>query len=101
LEGRLNSLQESEKSNPEQLALFIDAARIGLWDWEIESKELSCNERWAEIIGYNLAELQPLTIDTWSNLIHLDDIEKATTLIQERSKGSIEIYEGWKNQILN
>jgi diguanylate cyclase (GGDEF)-like protein/PAS domain S-box-containing protein len=91
--GKLDAVPESEKLSPEQMALVISAAAIAIWDWEIESKELICNERWAQIIGYSLSELQPLTFETWSNFVHLDDIEKATLLLQEHWRGKAELYE--------
>ncbi|MFT6283708.1 MAG: PAS domain-containing protein [Arenicella sp.] len=81
--GKLDSVQETEKLTPEQIALFIKATNIGVWDWEIESKVLTCNKRWSEIIGYSLIELQPLSFETWSNFLHLTDIIKAKALLQE------------------
>jgi hypothetical protein len=47
LVGELNSVQKSEKLGAEQMALVINAAGIGIWDWSLASSEVICNERWA------------------------------------------------------
>ncbi|MFT5837716.1 MAG: diguanylate cyclase (GGDEF)-like protein/PAS domain S-box-containing protein [Flavobacteriales bacterium] len=86
-------MREFEKLSLEQMELVINASGIGVWDWNVNSSELICNERWAEIIGYRLAELQPVTFETWSNLLHIDDLEIATNLIQEHTRGDIPVYE--------
>ena len=64
-------------------ALVIEGTRIGLWDWEIQTGETHFNERWAEIIGYELDELQPISIETWMKFAHPDDLEESNRLIQE------------------
>jgi diguanylate cyclase (GGDEF)-like protein/PAS domain S-box-containing protein len=86
-------VEEFIKLSLEQMELVINASGIGVWDWNVNSSELICNERWAEIIGYHLAELQPVTFETWSNLLHIDDLEKAINLIQEHTQGDIPVYE--------
>jgi hypothetical protein len=35
------------------------------------------NERWAEIIGYSLAELAPISIETWKRLVHPKDYQRS------------------------
>lgn len=51
----------------------IDASQIGTWEWDVETGKCIYNERWAEICGYKLHELEPLTIETWIKLAHPDD----------------------------
>ena len=54
-----------EQDDPRRLAWALEGTRLGLWDWDMVSGQTIFNERWAEIIGYRLEELQPTTIDTW------------------------------------
>jgi diguanylate cyclase (GGDEF)-like protein/PAS domain S-box-containing protein len=86
-------VQKSDKLSQEQMTLVIKASGIGVWDWNLDSSAIICNERWAEMIGYRLAELEPVTFETWSNLLHQDDIKKASKLIEEHSQGSVDFYE--------
>ncbi len=91
--GALGSVEESKKSNQEHMTLVINTSGIGVWDWDIDSSTIICNERWAELIGYRLSELQPVTFEVWSNLLHFDDIEKVIKLIQEHSQSDLVVYE--------
>src|SRR5690606_34650215 len=45
----------------EKFADIIEATRTGTWEWDVEKEETKYNERWAEIVGYSLNELRPIT----------------------------------------
>lgn len=49
---------------------IIDGTNAGTWEWNVQTGAIVINARWAEMLGYQLAELQPTTIDTWINLTH-------------------------------
>ena len=57
----------------QRLVSILEGTNVGTWEWNIKTGENIVNERWAEIIGYSLDELSPVSIDTWLNLIHPDD----------------------------
>jgi PAS domain S-box-containing protein len=82
------ALQISE----ERLDLAIKGAGIGLWDWNIQTGETVFNERWADIVGYKLEELYPVSIDTWIDLCHPDDLKKSNALLEEHFAGKTEYY---------
>ena len=56
-----------------RLANIIWGTDVGTWEWNVRTGEIRINERWAEIIGYTLAELAPLNSDTWLQFVHPDD----------------------------
>ena len=64
-------LRESE----ERLTLALEGTDLGMWDWHIQTGEVHYDKKWAEIIGYTLDELYPLTIDTWRGNTHPEDLE--------------------------
>ena len=84
-----NALRKSE----EQLALAIEGSGVGLWDWYVKTGEVDYNERWAEIGGYSLAELAPVSIKTWIGLCHPDDLPRSDALIKEHFEKRSPIYE--------
>lgn len=77
----------------EKLRLAIEGSGLGLWDWTIPTGEVMFNERWAQIIGYTLEELTPLSIDTWINLCHPDDLFQSSQKIQKHFFGGLDEYE--------
>lgn len=42
---------------------IIEATDVGTWEWNIQTGELKINDRWAEIAGYTLEELEPISIE--------------------------------------
>jgi len=42
----------------------------------MNSGQLQVNQRWAEILGRTLEDLQPVTFDIWSSLVHPDDFQR-------------------------
>ncbi len=83
------ALRESE----ERLKLAVEGTKAGLWDWNIQTGETTYDERWAEIVGYTLHELAPVSIETWRNLCHPDDVNKSDELLEKHFKGDLEFYE--------
>jgi len=80
-------------NNQERLELVINTTGVGIWDWQVQTGELTFNKRWAEIIGYTLGELQPIQFNTWSTNLHPDDLIKAEGLLKEHFTGQLELYE--------
>jgi PAS domain S-box-containing protein len=74
-------------------ALVIEGTRIGIWDWNIQTGATYFNERWADIIGYTLEELEPVSIETWIQFAHPDDLEESNRLLQEHFEGKSEYYD--------
>lgn len=81
------------KSSREQLALAIEGSGVGLWDWHVQTGETIFNERWAEIIGYTLADLEPVSIQTWLGHAHPDDLKRSGELLQKHFRGETREYE--------
>jgi diguanylate cyclase (GGDEF)-like protein/hemerythrin-like metal-binding protein/PAS domain S-box-containing protein len=65
----------------------------GIWQWYIQTGELTLNSRWADIIGYTLDELQPISIKTWEEFSHPDDLKKSGGLLEAYFEGHTEFYE--------
>jgi len=59
----------------QRLARLIDGARVGTWEHDMRTGLTEISERWAEILGYRAADLNPLTFERWVELVHPDDID--------------------------
>lgn len=76
-----------------RIDLVLTATREGIWDWSVKTGEIFINNRWAEIIGYTLEQLSPISIDTWIKHTHPDDLVLANSLIEKHFSGETEFYE--------
>ncbi len=76
-----------------RLSHVIEGTNAGVWDWNVQTGELFCNERWADMVGYSLQELGPLSIDVWKSLAHPEDLRKSEALLQAHFNGETECYD--------
>ncbi len=89
LEERSAALQVQNRT----LSMVVEGTQAGYWDWNIKTGDLIINAEWASLIGYNLDELQPVTVNTWINLCHPDDLPRSTQLLEEHFSGKSTFYE--------
>lgn len=77
----------------QRLRYIVDGTGVGTWEWHVQQGELVCNERWAEMIGYTLAELAPLSIHTWNRLVHPDDLKRSEAQLVRHFAREVPYYE--------
>jgi|GEM_PF-787524 len=77
----------------EQLNLAVSGSGTGLWDWKIQTGEVSLNERWAEMLGYSLKELEPLSLNTWKKLTEPEDLKMSEEILEKHLLKESEVYE--------
>lgn len=82
----------AQRQSAEQLEMVIASTDVGMWDWQVQTGQVSFNERWAEIAGYKLAELEPTTIETWMQLAHPDDLEESGRQLEDYWQGRSQGY---------
>lgn len=76
-----------------RLALIIEGTNVATWEWNVQTGATIFNERWAEMIGYTLEELMPISIETWAKFAHPDDLNTATELLNKHFAGELDFYE--------
>ncbi|MCP3889231.1 MAG: sensor domain-containing diguanylate cyclase [Desulfobulbaceae bacterium] len=76
-----------------RLQSILNGTNVGTWEWNIESGETVFNERWAEIIGYSLEEISPVSIETWMEYANPVDLKDSNQLLERHFKGELEYYE--------
>ena len=85
-------MQEELLEAKNNLELVIKNTRVGIWDWHIQSGETIFNERWAEIIGYSLKELAPISINTWMGHAVAEDLPGSEKALKAHWDGTTDDY---------
>lgn len=86
-------LEEDIEESRERLKLATNSANVGLWEWNPETGEVRFDEIWARLVGYTLEELEPISIETWNELVHPADLEKFEDTVERYFGGELDIYE--------
>jgi len=90
--GRKEMEQELLRER-QRLAGILDGTHVGTWEWNVQTGETVFNERWAEIIGYNLEEISPTSIETWMQFAHPEDLANSEALLNLHFEGKSPFYE--------
>ncbi len=90
---QIKRYQQDLRFQKQRLDSIIEGTNAGTWEWDIQIGNAIFNERWAEIIGYTLDELAPISIDTWIKYTHPDDFLKAKEILQKHFSGESDYYE--------
>lgn len=88
---RVNLIKQLEYERS-RLAYIIDGTGLGTWEWNVQTGTTMFNQTWADIIGYTLEELQPISISTWIKFVHPDDMEQSSRLLEQHFRGETEFY---------
>jgi PAS domain S-box-containing protein len=85
-------MEEQLRQSNEQLGFVLEGSQLGFWDWNMETGTVARNERWAEMLGYTLREVE-LTVNQWTTLMHPDDQERAWKSINDHLEGRAPLHE--------
>ncbi len=81
------------KEKEERLELALNSSSSGLWDWNLITNEIVVDENWAKLIGYELKELLPTTLETWSDKTHPEDLQKSEKSLKDHLSGRTTEYQ--------
>lgn len=92
----ISTRKQTEKKLAEQkrrLEDILKGTNVGTWEWNVQTGETVYNERWADIIGYTLEEISPVSIKTGEKFTHPDDLIERNRLLEKHFKGELDYYE--------
>jgi two-component system sensor histidine kinase/response regulator len=85
--------QTELESQRKRLDNILKGTQAGTWEWHVPSGRAIFNERWADILGHTLQELEPVSINTWTRLVHPDDMKVSDELLQQHFRGELDFFE--------
>ena len=66
-------LAHQRAEGQQRLSYVLDAIDCAIWEWDLVNERVILDEHWAEMLGYRLKELEPITVKTSQKLTHPDD----------------------------
>ncbi|MGM0380101.1 MAG: PAS domain-containing protein, partial [Bacillota bacterium] len=85
--------KEKLKKQKKRLNWIIEGTDAGTWEWNIVTDKTTFNEKWAEMLGYNLEEILPTSKKTLEEFIHPKDLKKVDKNLKEHFNGKSDIYD--------
>ncbi len=94
-------LQESRT----RLDLALKGGDLGIWDWNVQTGQVTFSRRWTEMLEYAAGDIAP-SMPAWQNLLHPEDKAGVVEILQAHLKGETPFFEteyrlrtksgGWK-----
>lgn len=84
--------EKALRQTQERLDFALDAANVGLWDYNIPSGKLEHNEKMAEMLGYR-TERTHLMIQEYLDLLHPDDRRSLQEQVQMHQLGETPLFQ--------
>ncbi|OYU41013.1 MAG: hypothetical protein CFE33_02765 [Pseudorhodobacter sp. PARRP1] len=76
----------------QKLINLIAGAQICTWEWNVVTQEHRVNEYWAQLLGYRLEELHPVTFETWRTRVHPEDLAATEALFNRLFEDPRAVY---------
>src|SRR5213595_660448 len=83
--------EEALRESEARINLAANAAKLGLWFWNIRNDELWVTEQWRRLFGF--AESEPVSFDRVLQVVHPEDRARTKQLVQQMFESSGGDYE--------
>lgn len=67
-------LAHERAEGQQRLSYVLDAIGCAIWEWDVANETIKLDEHWAEMLGYQLNELEPVTPLTVQGFMHPGDL---------------------------
>lgn len=90
-ESLIKSRTKELEIQKQRLELVLKGANLGLWDWNPITNEVVFDDGWANMLGYELSEIN-FNLETWESRVHPDDLNDCYKDIQAHINGETQYY---------
>lgn len=90
--SELKATEFALKESQQRTQLILDAAKLGLWEWNPQTDKCYFNDHWGEMLGYPPDEIQPVS-KTFFELIHPEDEPRLSKALNAQLEGKTALFE--------
>jgi len=84
-------MEDRDLRQLERLSTALEATRVGIWDWRIDTGETFFDDRYYTMAGYEPGEFHP-GADEWTRRLHPDDTARVMQNLDAHLKGQVPAY---------
>ena len=83
--------EEALHLSQERYTLAVNAGKVGVWDWEIESGQIYLDPILKALLGFEESEI-PNEIGAWASHVHPDDLQRVMAATRDHLDGRTPDY---------
>jgi diguanylate cyclase (GGDEF)-like protein/PAS domain S-box-containing protein len=72
----------------DRLAFLLSESAFGTWDLDVQNGGVVIDARWAEMLGYQLDELNPMSFEKFASMVHPEDFERTRAVVMQQIAGA-------------
>lgn len=84
--SRREAIEKALRESEQKCESAMNGADVSLWDWNIVSGSLVCDDRFSEILGHSPGEIPPRGA-SWMEQVHPADLPRFRQSIKDRFAG--------------
>ena len=92
-QSHIKEVEQQLENERERLKNIIKGTNAGTWEWNIKKDKIILDNRWSEIIGYSLEEIQPMSIKKLSHFMLEEDIKNNEILLRKHFNGETDYFQ--------
>jgi len=77
----------------DKLNNMLNATGVATWEWNIQTDEILINQNFADMYGYSLRELYPMSVKKWHEIIIPEDRPRVEQAFADHIAGMSSTYE--------
>ncbi len=85
--------EEELETEKDRSQLILKGTNAGTWDHNLVKSTLNLNERWANMLGYTLADFGEIKPEAWASLIESNDLKSIHLKYHELLSGKIDFLD--------
>lgn len=86
-------LRQSELHTRQQLNNIVEASQLGTWSLDLTTDVLEVNDRWLNMLGFAVHEIEPVSVGWMRQRIHPEDLILSRTSLLNHIEGQQPFYE--------
>ncbi|ATW26064.1 putative bifunctional diguanylate cyclase/phosphodiesterase [Candidatus Formimonas warabiya] len=88
----LDKTDQFRRLSEERYKLAIEGSNDGLWDWDIAGDTMYYSDRWKDMLGYGINEVEH-HFDVWRTLLHPEDAGPTIQNLTDHLAGKTPYYQ--------
>ena len=89
----VGKVRQEELKTKKQLLNVLAAANAATWSLNTLTEELKVNARWAEMLGYRLEDIEPVTLGWMRKNMHPEDLLASRFAMHQHFAGNTDYYD--------
>lgn len=81
-ERHLIKISTDLKISEERFAMALTGTRAGIYEWKVKSSSIYVSPYWKKLLGYEMNELEDLTLELYLSFIHPEDLARTQQTIE-------------------